>query len=556
MTDPRPKLDGLKPASNAAEKAQQLKETLGKIEGREGLRRDFAKNANDYHKWTVEAFSTIDERFAAIDGKEIGTTKETYDQYGQLLLKDDDRWRKQSKEKIDALEKITKDLEALGVKRSDDNEYTYWTIDDMPKMNENLEKTIALRQEAYKKELLEISQTDGIEKEFADIAAAFILYCNSMREMIDKPQEKDPKANREKVRKEWDERKPITEKYQKAEELDKQLKDKGVTNNKHTKTTLTDLRTVHRDPTTVYVEAYIAQGDEDDKALEGLRFKAEQLVKWMVETKPRFVSYEFNNVLDDTLKQYDQLRTFRSEEKPPKEKERKVIIATRDAINHSNEIHKRPPFVPEKNSPEAIFQQLWDELTDLVLDYEEDLRDEIRRLLALENLVQYFNHEAREMIQWIKEKDEFISDQSHKSLDSRGATKSEIAKMNMFHVEYEDRQKDLQNLTEIGKKISEENYYKFADIQATYHEIVIGWAGLKKTAPLPDLPTPKPGEKRGKVNGVRKTADGTKANNSGPGQTANIGQGTQPGVAAAGVAAAGGKDQGQPAAKKWGPPAK
>jgi len=509
--DERPKLDGLQQKSHHAEKDAQLKQTLSVIEKREDLRRRFATEANEYHNWIVESFRVIDERFAPIEGKEIGTTKESYEQYGTLLTKNDEEYRKKSKDQVDKLTATTTELESIGVKRDSDNEYTYWTMDDMPKKNEELEKALHLRQEAYKKELVEVSQTDVMEKQYADAATAFILYCNGMRDMIDKPQEKDPKVNREKVRKEWDERKPITTKYQAAEDLDKQLKDKGVQNNKYTKTTMTDLKTIHRDPTIVYVEGYLAQGEEDDKQLEGLRFRADELVKWINATRPRFESYEFNNVLDDTLKQYEDLRKFRSEEKPPREKERKVIIATREAINHSNEQHKRPPFVPEKGTPEAIFEELWDELTELVLDFEEDLRGEIRRLLALENLVQHFYHEARELIEWIKEKDLFLSDQSHQKLDSRGQTRSEIAKMRMFEAEYEDRQADLKNLTDLGTKISDENYYKFADVNATYHEIAHGWAGLKKTSPLPDLPAPKPQEKRGKTSGSPKKAEGGKA---------------------------------------------
>jgi len=229
-----------------------------------------------------------------------------------------------------------------------------------------------------------------------------------------------------------------------------------VTNNKYTKVTLTELKTGHHDPTVIYVETYLAQGDEDDKNLDNLKFKvtrffkwranltlrflqADELVKWIEATKPKFVALELTNILEDTLKQYEELRKFRTTEKPPKEKERKVIIATREAINYSNEQRKRAPFVPEKGSAEATFEEKWDDLTEVVLDYEDDLKDEIRRLLALENLVQHFKHEAEEIIEWIKEKDTFLSDKSHQSIEKRGAAKSEVAKLSMFNLEYEVR---------------------------------------------------------------------------------------------------------------------
>jgi len=70
----------------------------------------------------------------------------------------------------------------------------------MPKKNEELDAALVARQEAYKKEQSEMSQTDGIEKEFADAAQAFIAFCVAFKEKIDKPTEKEPKANREKVR--------------------------------------------------------------------------------------------------------------------------------------------------------------------------------------------------------------------------------------------------------------------------------------------------------------------------------------------------------------------
>ena len=85
------------------------------------------------------------------------------------------------------------------------------------------------------------------------------------------------------------------------------------------------------------------------------------------------------------------MRKYRSEEKPPKEKDYKKIIALREAINQFNETQKRKPFVPEEGSAEAVFEEEWEKLQEAVLQYEEDLREEIRRLLELENLVQHFN---------------------------------------------------------------------------------------------------------------------------------------------------------------------
>jgi len=84
-----------------------------------------------------------------------------------------------------------------------------------------------------------------------------------MRHLIEEGED-TPDETREKVKEEWNERKPIEEKYAQCEELDKQLKEKDVKTNKYTTTTITQLKTVHMNPTIAYVEGYLEQGEVFD----------------------------------------------------------------------------------------------------------------------------------------------------------------------------------------------------------------------------------------------------------------------------------------------------
>ncbi len=124
--------------------------------------------------------------------------------------------------------------------------------------------------------------------------------------------------------------------------------------------------------------------------------------------------------------------------------------------------------------------------------YDNWLKSEISRHRILGNMVQEFTSEAVQLLEWLKDKQEFLNSQFTLSPKTKSAARSTKALMEAYAVEYDERMMDMHSLEKLGAKIIDNHYEKWEKIQGLYDKLCDGFsaASLTNAQRLPSLNKP------------------------------------------------------------------
>mmetsp|Transcript_9875 Transcript_9875/g.34416 ORF Transcript_9875/g.34416 Transcript_9875/m.34416 type:complete len:531 (-) Transcript_9875:115-1707(-) len=483
----------------STERLNSVNDTLRKEEDIERLQESFAEKASKYNEWLQACYVGVEERFPELDGvglvmTEVGgvtlTDVKSIKPFKAKLEENDKSLMDASNAALDELEDLTERLKKLDIMPEDDNRFTFFSIAMLEDLHEEFCSAIGRRAEAFDEESRQVTAAHDIVTKFMDKVAEY-------EQMSDEINYKVTSATGElrhvldEVRGVYQEGKELTKRFDEIESLSADCRECGVVG-----TNMVVLRVKNATPTgylalKAMCEKYIHQLDNELKLKDEYNKRAAELSDWFQKTTQRFSPPALPNNLEKCEELVKELRRYRSDEKPQKERDLRVALDYMGVIEKTLQYQGRDGFSPLEN---VTLADQYATVCDVVAAYTDRLFKEVTRLQYVGNKVQEFTTMAVELLEWLKEKQEFLNSAYTAAPKTKSAARSAKAMMQSFAVEYEERMADLEEAEKVGLEIVEHNYEKLDRLATMYDKLCIGFqeASLNPDAPRrPPLPKPR-----------------------------------------------------------------
>eukprot|EP00005_Dracoamoeba_jomungandri_P013945 CAMPEP_0174270810 /NCGR_PEP_ID=MMETSP0439-20130205/45801_1 /TAXON_ID=0 /ORGANISM="Stereomyxa ramosa, Strain Chinc5" /LENGTH=1886 /DNA_ID=CAMNT_0015360381 /DNA_START=45 /DNA_END=5705 /DNA_ORIENTATION=- len=195
---------------------------------KEDLRVQFADKAKAYEKYVRDTVDSLGDHF-------FGNSLQSVTDHAAKLDESDASTRSESSEKSAELAEIAGQLESSGVTS---NKHTNITMEQIEALGAKVEEAIGARRAAYDEELARQQAMEDKRVEFAGEADACAAYLAEARSNIEAVTDGEPSERIAKVKELYNEGKDAQEKVDSVARIDKEAKNMGISENKHTDNTL------------------------------------------------------------------------------------------------------------------------------------------------------------------------------------------------------------------------------------------------------------------------------------------------------------------------------
>ncbi|XP_063863708.1 spectrin beta chain, non-erythrocytic 2-like isoform X27 [Scylla paramamosain] len=216
------------------------------------------------------------------------------------------------------------------------------------------------------------------------------------------------------------------------------------------------------------------------KDVDDLKLKYEKiltsLLEWIIRKIVELDSRKFPNSLDGIQKLLLQFKKYRTEEKPPKYKERSEIEALFFSINASLKALNQPVYVPKDGQLIHDIEREWNKLEKAEHRREVALRDELLRQERLEQLAYKFDKKSVLRKGYLEEMIQVLSDPRYGSNLSQ--VEATVKKHEAISADILARQERFEDLTKMADELDIENYHGKEAIRKKEKDILKKWSDL------------------------------------------------------------------------------
>ncbi|XP_050686605.1 spectrin alpha chain-like [Eriocheir sinensis] len=216
------------------------------------------------------------------------------------------------------------------------------------------------------------------------------------------------------------------------------------------------------------------------KDVDDSKFKYERIVtsllEWIIRKIVDLDSRKFPNSLDGIQKLLIQFKKYRTEEKPPKYKERSEIEALFFAINTSLKALNQPVFIPKDGQLVHDIEREWNKLEKAEHRREVALRDELLRQERLEQLAYKFDKKSVLRKGYLEEMIQVLSDPRYGS--NLAQVEATVKKHEAISADILARQERFEDLTKMADELDIENYHGKEAIRKKEKDILKKWSDL------------------------------------------------------------------------------
>lgn len=215
--------------------------------------------------------------------------------------------------------------------------------------------------------------------------------------------------------------------------------------------------------------------DVDDSKMKYERITS-TLLEWILMKIVELDSREFPNSLDGIQKLLLQFKKYRTEEKPPKYKERSEIEALFFSINASLKALNQPPYNPKDGQMVHDIEREWNRLEKAEHHREVALREELLRQERLEQLAYKFDKKSVLRKGYLEEMIQVLSDPRYGSNLSQ--VEATVKKHEAISADILARQERFEDLTKMADELDAENYRGKVAIRKKEKDILTKWSEL------------------------------------------------------------------------------
>lgn len=201
------------------------------------------------------------------------------------------------------------------------------------------------------------------------------------------------------------------------------------------------------------------------------------LLDWIKLTIGKLEDRQFPNSLEGIQNLLLQFGHYRTQEKPPKYKERSEIEALFFNINTQLKELRQPAFYPSDGKLVQDIERSWDTLEKAEHSREVALREELLRQQRLEQLMYKFEKKSILREGYLKEMIQVLSDPRYGSnLIQVDAT---LKKHEAISADILAREERIHDLSQMAKELIDENYRNSTRVKEREIEIIKQWEELK-----------------------------------------------------------------------------
>ncbi|XP_069954037.1 spectrin beta chain, non-erythrocytic 5 isoform X2 [Cherax quadricarinatus] len=200
------------------------------------------------------------------------------------------------------------------------------------------------------------------------------------------------------------------------------------------------------------------------------------LLEWIIMKIVDLDSRKFPNSLDGIQKLLIHFKKYRTEEKPPKYKERSEIEALFFSINASLKALNQPAYIPKDGQLVHDIEREWNNLEKAEHRREVALRDELLRQERLEQLAYKFDKKSVLRKGYLEEMIQVLSDPRYGS--NLAQVEATVKKHEAISADILARQERFEDLTKMADELDLENYHGKVAIRKKEKDILKKWSEL------------------------------------------------------------------------------
>jgi len=219
---------------------------------------------------------------------------------------------------------------------------------------------------------------------------------------------------------------------------------------------------------------------ETDRVKKDYSYRAEELVKWINAKNSDLGQNNYAGDIDGLQGQIRELADYKSGEKPPKANEKVELEGIFNSLQTKLSLNNRPPFQPAAGLSPREIDGLWSGLERTEHERNLGLRNELRRLKRIKELVDRFTRKAGILESWMDSKNAFLSSDSLG--DNLSEVNAKIKNHDGFEAERSAQGESKETLRGIAADLQSMGYNEMDRINAKMGDLDSKWSTLEGTS--------------------------------------------------------------------------
>ncbi|XP_043236847.1 spectrin beta chain, non-erythrocytic 2-like isoform X8 [Amphibalanus amphitrite] len=220
----------------------------------------------------------------------------------------------------------------------------------------------------------------------------------------------------------------------------------------------------------------VGQMMEVDRSQERYNVLTTSLLEWILMKVSVLEDRDFPNSLEGIQKELLKFKSYRTEEKPPKFRERSEIEALYFDINTKLKALNKPAFSPPEGKLLHDIERTWTQLEKAEHSREVALRAELQRQERLEQLAYKFERKGVLREGYLKEMIQVLSDPRYGS--NLTQVEATVKKHEAISADILARRERFADLVSMADELERENYHGAARVRAREQEVTERWQHL------------------------------------------------------------------------------
>jgi len=209
---------------------------------------------------------------------------------------------------------------------------------------------------------------------------------------------------------------------------------------------------------------------------------AKSLIDWITATTDKLANSELDNTLAGVNAKIAEYAKYKSDERPPKTKEKLDVETKFNNIAIKLRSNDRPEYVPEDGLSVADVQSAWDKLEAAESAHAAALEAELVRQERLEALANRFNTKAGLLTKFSTGKSNVLESQSGQTFSTAGQVQVNLQMLDAFDQDLEGSKSRLKVAQDLAAQITADNYRDSDAIQAKSDELGNAWTRIQEAS--------------------------------------------------------------------------
>jgi actinin alpha len=209
--------------------------------------------------------------------------------------------------------------------------------------------------------------------------------------------------------------------------------------------------------------------------------RATDLAEWIKKTTDSMNDHgepPFGGTVDSVKSNMGDYDSYQKDTKPPKTAEKLSVEQAYNNLTMKLRAQGRPPFDPPAGLSVGDINNLWGGLDKSERDRDQAMRDELRRLQELLDLVKKFYNKAKMLDEYAGNKNRFLSSLEGETYNDVGTVESRLKMVDGFANELEASKPRVAQLNDLGNRIVALKYDKSADITGKMDDVGGKWSSM------------------------------------------------------------------------------